>query len=37
MRIVAYDPGWPIEAAQELERIAAALGPLATRLLPTPR
>jgi GrpB-like predicted nucleotidyltransferase (UPF0157 family) len=37
VRSVAYDPGWPIEAAQELERIAAALGPLATRLLPTPR
>jgi GrpB-like predicted nucleotidyltransferase (UPF0157 family) len=32
IRIVESDPAWPELAARELERIAAALGPLAVRL-----
>jgi GrpB-like predicted nucleotidyltransferase (UPF0157 family) len=32
VRIVEYDPAWPVRAAQELERIGQALGPLAQRL-----
>ena len=32
VRIVEPDPAWPRRAAEELERIAQALGPLAVRL-----
>ncbi|HTT93328.1 MAG TPA: GrpB family protein [Solirubrobacterales bacterium] len=32
VRIVAYDPAWPQQAARELARVAAALGELAVRL-----
>ena len=32
VRIVDYDPGWPAEAARELERVGGALGGLAVRL-----
>ena len=32
IRIVEYDPAWPVQAAQELDRIGRAVGPLAARL-----
>jgi GrpB-like predicted nucleotidyltransferase (UPF0157 family) len=32
VRLVKYDAAWPVQAAQELERIGRALGPLAERL-----
>jgi GrpB-like predicted nucleotidyltransferase (UPF0157 family) len=32
VRIVEYDAAWPVLAAQELERIGRALGPVAVRL-----
>ena len=32
VRIVDYDPDWPVEAERELARVAAALGELALRL-----
>jgi GrpB-like predicted nucleotidyltransferase (UPF0157 family) len=32
IRIVDYDPSWPANAAQELDRIGAAVGDLAVRL-----
>jgi GrpB-like predicted nucleotidyltransferase (UPF0157 family) len=32
VRIVEYDAAWPARAAQELERIGRALGPVAERL-----
>jgi GrpB-like predicted nucleotidyltransferase (UPF0157 family) len=32
IRIVEYDPAWPVQAAQELDRIGQAVGPLAARL-----
>ena len=32
IRIVEYDPAWPARAAEEIKRIAAALGPRAMRI-----
>jgi GrpB-like predicted nucleotidyltransferase (UPF0157 family) len=32
VRIVEYDAAWPVRAAEELERIGRALGPVAVRL-----
>ena len=32
VRIVDYDPSWPVRARQELDRVAEALGPVAVRL-----
>src|SRR3954452_10227414 len=32
VRIVDYDPSWPLLAAEELRRIGQALGPAAARL-----
>src|SRR3954447_15219488 len=32
VRIVDYDPSWPLRAAEELRRIGQALGPAAARL-----
>jgi GrpB-like predicted nucleotidyltransferase (UPF0157 family) len=31
IRIVEYDPGWPVRAKSELDRIRRALGPVAVR------
>ena len=32
IRIVAYDPAWPVQANEELRRLGEALGPIAVRL-----
>jgi GrpB-like predicted nucleotidyltransferase (UPF0157 family) len=32
IRIVAYDPAWPVRAGEELRRLGEALGPVAVRL-----
>jgi GrpB-like predicted nucleotidyltransferase (UPF0157 family) len=32
IRVVEHDPAWPERAAEELRRVAGALGPLAVRL-----
>jgi GrpB-like predicted nucleotidyltransferase (UPF0157 family) len=31
VRIVSWDPGWPVRAAEELRRVVAAVGPSAVR------